>query len=70
MLQHGVDLHKCSLTVAMVDAVDKVLACKRMPAWRGELRRYLISWKELQQATVECTLASDLDKVRLNADAI
>ena len=39
MLQHGIDLHKRSLSIATVDAEGRLVKQKRMPTRRADLLR-------------------------------
>ena len=55
MLQHGIDLHKRSITVATLDEQGEVLARGKLPAHRSALVQYLSAWEGPQRATAECT---------------
>ncbi len=53
MLQHGIDLHKRSLSIATVDAEGRLVKQKRMPTRRADLLRYLEALPGPHRAVVE-----------------
>jgi transposase len=55
MLQHGIDLHKRSLTIATVDSTGHLVKQKRLPTDRSALMRYLEVLPGPHRAVVEAT---------------
>ena len=55
MLQHGIDLHKRSLTIATVDRGGRLVKQKRLPTDRTALVRYLDALPGPHRAVVEAT---------------
>jgi transposase len=55
MLQHGIDLHKRSLTIATVDSQGNLVKQKRLPTDRSALMRYLEVLPGPHRAVVEAT---------------
>jgi transposase len=55
MLQHGIDLHKRTLTIATVDAEGSLVRRSKLPARRGDIVRYFDSLQGPHRAVVEAT---------------
>lgn len=55
MLQHGIDLHKRSLTIATVDEAGALVERKKLAARRGAVVQYFRSLEGPHRATVEST---------------
>jgi len=55
MVQHAIALLKRSLTIATLSDQGALLARRRMPASRLEVRRYFKSWDGPQRAVAEST---------------
>jgi transposase len=55
MLQHGIDLHKRTLTIATVDAEGSIVRRVKLPARHADLVRYFGSFQGPHRAVVEAT---------------
>jgi transposase len=55
MLEHGIDLHKRSLTIATVDSAGHLVKQKRLPTNRDAVVRYLEALPGPHRAVVEAT---------------
>lgn len=55
MLQHGIDLHKRTLTIATVDSDGSMVRRSKLPARRADVLRYFDSLEGPHRAVVEAT---------------
>ena len=55
MLQHGIDLHKRTLTIATVDSEGSMVRRVKLPARQVDVVRYFGSLEGPHRAVVEAT---------------